>query len=483
MESVLMPGLGVAVLGAGQGASQLHAHLNFTGGRGHKHRDALSLGLFAFGKELLPDIGYTHTKYRAWTLSAMSHNTVVVDGKESGYDLKWTGNRLKAFATDGRGFHFAEAESLTAYPGVVKRYQRSIIVVGNGSRDTYVVDVFLVEGGSQHDYLLHGCADEDATAKITGADTASFDGALMNPGVEFVPPKGESSRIDDGAAYGFVHSLSSGKAGDAIALEMRLDRSPKLGTRSLLLPEPDTMVYLGEAPSIRRSRRNDSTLDNYQAPFFCARRRGKNLRSLFVALHEPVNGRPKISAASVKRTATGVIVTIDQPNASRDHVLLGLRNGVSLSADSLSFTGRCGVIRLSAQKPVEAHLVGGSRLCLGDFELSASSAWSGSITKAIRGRAPGSRGYFEVAETIEPGASAQARTLIVRHPDGTQHAYNVVRVEPHDEGSRLYVREDPAFEITRRGTTRLTCYPQREIDGTKNTYEMLNAVHVRAQGS
>lgn len=481
MESVVMPGLGVAVLGGGEGENQLHVHLNFTAGRGHKHRDALSLGLFAFSKELFPDIGYTHTKYRAWPLSMMSHNTVVVDGRESGYDLKWTGNRLRAFATDDRGFHFTEAESRTAYPGVVRRYQRTLIAVGNDSRDSYLVDVFLVEGGQQHDYLLHGCADEDSTAKITGADMEPFDGTLMNPGVEFVSPKGESSGVGLEGAYGFVHDLSSGIAKGAVALDIRLAKASEIGTRTLLLTEPDTVVYLGEAPSIRRSRRNDSTLDNYQAPFFCARRKGKDLRSVFVAVHEPLKGPPKISAAAVKRMAAGVIVTIDRANGARDHVLLGFDSGASLTDGNLSFTGRCGLIRLNAQEPVEAHLVGSSHLSLDDFELSAVPAWSGTITRAVRDRTQGSRGYFEVPEAIEPSSSAQPRTLMVHHPDDTQHAYNIVRIEPCDEGSLLYVREDPALEITDNGTTQLVCYPQREIKGSKHTYELLNAVHMRAQ--
>jgi hypothetical protein len=42
---------------------------------------------------------------------------------------------------------------------------------------------------------------------------------------------------------------------------------------------------------------------------------------------------------------------------------------------------------------------------------------------------------------------------------------NVVQVEPVSGGARLHVREKPAFSVT-EGRTRITSYPQREIDGT-----------------
>ena len=142
MEPVLLPALGVAVLGGGKGDKQYHAHLNFTGGRQHKHNDALSFGLFAFGQELFRDIGYTHTKYRCWATSTMSHNTVVVNGLESQGTADWSGNRLRAFATDRRGFHLVDVHSTSAYAGITDRYRRVLIAVGQDSSDCYLVDIF-----------------------------------------------------------------------------------------------------------------------------------------------------------------------------------------------------------------------------------------------------------------------------------------------------------------------------------------------------
>ena len=480
MEPVLMPGLGAAVMGGGEGEHQLHVHLNFTSGRGHKHKDALSFGLFAFDKELLPDIGYTHTKYRAWATSMMSHNTVVVNGRESGYDREHVGNRLRAFATDRRGFHVSEAESRTAYPDIVTRYRRTLFTIGTDSRDCYVVDVFQVKGGKQHDYLLHGSADEDSMATVTGAHMTPFDGTLMNPGVKFVLPKGESRGVGAEGAYGFVHDLSSGNAGDVVALDMRLTKSPAIGTRTLLLAEEGTAVHLGQAPSIRRSRRMDSTLDRYQAPFSCARRQGDDLESVFVAVHEPISGKPKIASASVERLADGVIVRIDRASRGIDYVVAALDDAAALDQPPLVFRGRFGMLRIKGDRVLEAHLVGGELLRFGSFDLTAEAGWRGEIRGVARMRGGDSRGYFDVAETIPADVSRLGRAVIVHHPDGTLHGYSVVRIEKTDGGSRLFVREDPGFKITADGSTKFLCHPLRTIKGTRHTYEMLNAVHVTA---
>ena len=478
MEPVLMPGLGVAVMGGGLDESQLHVYLNFTSGRGHKHTDALSMGLFAFGKELLPDIGYTHTKYRAWTQCTMSHNTVVVNGRESRFDRRHDGNRLRAFVTDGRGFHLAEAESLSAYPDVVTRFRRTLIGIGADSGDAYLLDIFQVFGGRQHDYLLHGSADDDSTAAITGAEMAPYDGSLMNPGVAFVPPKGEGDRGGPEAAYGFVHGLTSGRPDGPVVLEMRLTGSARIGTRTLLFPEADTTLYLGQAPSIRRAGRSDAALDKYQAPFFCARREGEGLSSVFAALHEPLNGDPKIVKASVTRLPDAIVFVVDRGPLGEDYVAVGLDGAASVRQGQFASNGRYAFARIRGGRVCEAHLIGGTRLSYGDFELEGTAGWRGAVRQIIRQRGPGTGGAFEVREEIP--ADLAPCTLLVRHGDGSVHGYNIVRVEPITGGSRLFVREDPGLELAPDGQTRFVRYPRRTMPGHENTYEILNALHVTA---
>ena len=478
MKPVLLPGLGVAVMGGGKGKEQLHVHLNFTSGRGHKQRDALSLGLFAFGRELLPDIGYTHTRHRQWGISTMAHNTVVVNGRESGYDPEHTGNQLLAFCSDGRGFHFAEAESRSAYPETTTRYRRSVVVVGGESSGAYVVDVFQVRGGVQHDYLLHGSADEASEATLAGVELAPCSESLMNAGVEFREPRGESDTIGPERAYGFVRGLMSCDAPSLVDLTFAIG-GEEAGSRSLLFPESGTTkLYLGQAPSVRPARENDALLDRFVSPFFCARRRGDGLGSVFVAVHEPLRGGPSIVKASLKRAEGGIVLEIVKRDGGRDVVLLALDGQANLALEDGRFAGRCGLVRVREGRVSELLLVGGTELRCGDLAVSCPAGSRFRVTDVVRRREKGSRGAFELEGAVPDGADAFLRALLVLHADETRHAYTVVRVERVGDRSRVYVLEDPALEVAEDGSTKVMCYPQRTIAGQTQTAELLNIVRI-----
>jgi hypothetical protein len=410
----------------------------------------------------------------------MSHNTVVIDGRESSLDPEHSGNRLRAFVADDCGFQLVEAESVTAYADAL-RYRRTLIMIGEDARDAYLVDVFQVAGGKQHDYLLLGSADDDSTATVTGTLMRPFSGTLMDPGLTFRRPRAETETAGkDGATYGFVHHLSRGRARGNVVLDLRLDASPKIGTRTILLPEKNTALYLGRAPSIRRARRVDADVDKYQAPFFCARRRGHDLKSVFVAVHEPISGTPKIVEARVNRTADAVILVLDRGDTGADYVIVGLDGAVKVSQGALSFDGRYGFVRARGANVLQAHMVGATQLDFERFSLKATPQWSGTIRRATAERSEDARGAFEVSEKMPPDCATC--TLVVTHPDGSTHGYGVLRIESIENGSRLFVRESPGFEITRKGRTQWTAFPQRTMKGTRNAYEILNAKHYVAGG-
>ncbi|MCK5803102.1 MAG: heparinase II/III family protein [Lentisphaeria bacterium] len=476
MKPALVPGLGVAVMGGGSGENQLHAYLNFSSGRGHKHRDALSIGLFAHGMELLADIGYTHTAWRAFSVSTMSHNTVVVNGVEQDYDLDWSRNRLRAFVTDSHAFHLTEAESTSAYPGIAERYRRTIMVVGANSDDAYVVDLFQVHGGTQHDYLLHGSADHDSTAEITGATMAPCKDTLMNAGSEFREPEGESSYIGESAAFGFVRDLASGTPGGPITLDMRLTDQPELGTRTWLDAGPGTTIYLGKAPSIRRARSSDRSLGKYMAPFFSARRTGQALHSAFVAVHEPINGKPLVRNVSVERLPDAILISITTTDGA--DIAIIARDGMAsvkqeTVAGSLDFKGRYAFVRTVDGKVVRAHIVGAEHLKLGAFVLRDAPVLQGDILDVQLCDDSPAHGYFDVAEKT---SAANGSAFVVQHPDGSAQAYNVTSSSPNGNGMRIHVAEDAGFAYADNAIKTIR-YPLRTIQGTRSRYEWLTSKH------
>ena len=58
-RSHLLWACGHGILGGGNGENQIQARLQFMGQGGHYHMDRLGLILFAKGREMFSDIGYT----------------------------------------------------------------------------------------------------------------------------------------------------------------------------------------------------------------------------------------------------------------------------------------------------------------------------------------------------------------------------------------------------------------------------------------
>ena len=429
-DSMLLPGVRLAILRAGDDEHEIYAWLN-NAGRGHHHDDPLDIGLFAFGHELLRDIGYTHTGWRMWSNSTMSHNTVIVDGVKA--ETVESRQRMRLFWSDGDTFHIAEADDDGAYP-VTKRYRRTLVLVGDRAEDGYLIDVFQVRGGSQHDYLLHGSAAEDSTARIIGATLSPFDGTLMNDGVAFERPTSENDRGSPGEPYGFVQELRAGRVASDVTWDMRLRGQPTIGVRTYVVWPTDGTIYTGVAPRIRQAERQDSQLPRFTAPFFAFRRNGEDLQSTFVAVHEPINGEPRDRTIS-GRVADGVIV---------------------VEVDDETFTMTDGMWRLSRGN--ETIQIGGD-----------GATWDGEVLGFARTRAGG---WFDVPASIAPQTSLSA--VLVTLPDQTVRAYNVARIEPKNGGTRLHVLEDPAMRIG-GGKIKLTSSPQRTIDGDKLRYAVYAA--------
>lgn len=79
----LLWSMGHATLGSGEGDLRAQAQLRFSGSHGHAHRDPLNLTLWAAGRELVSDLGYTHTIYRSYAGSSAAHSLVIVDEQDA----------------------------------------------------------------------------------------------------------------------------------------------------------------------------------------------------------------------------------------------------------------------------------------------------------------------------------------------------------------------------------------------------------------
>jgi len=464
----ILPGFGHAVLGTGKGRDQVQAHLHFSGAYGHHHCDNLNIALFAYGREMFCDIGYTHTKLRYWATCTAGHNTVVIDRTDQPRFGHRTDADLLAYVPNLPGLAVVEAKGEQGYPGLAQVYRRLLMLVSINGATPYIVDVFHVKGGHVHDWLLHGSADHDQVARCS-LPLRTRKKNLLAKGERWEEPYGESATF---IPYGLMRNVRAGKTDRNWHVTMTYLDRPDLGVRSHLMGGRATEVFLCETPSVRRAGQDDSKLYDYVMPQLVVRRRGRApLESVFVAVHEPFRGKPTVSRAELLRLAESKAPALAlrvRQNSRSDTILISLDGPAHVECKGRqgpAMEGRVGLIARQNRDVVAARLIGGTRLRAGNFELAAEAGcWSGVLDGAERRANGAPRDAFLTSSELPAGTKLRGAWMVVRHPGGRTHGYEIDSVSKHDAQTRIYLKHDHGLHINDLRTE--ACYfPQRKFRG------------------
>lgn len=164
VEPYLLSNFGHGVLADGTGSHSIETHLHYSCKFNHAHEDMLNLALWAYGDELLSDVGYSHMG--GYNISTPCHNTVVVDKSTQVATIGDPAGNLLDWYVGGRDVQFIRAAADRQVYPQTERYRRSAILLPLA--DHYcVVDLFEVTGGSVQDYMLAGVADYSQTCETT----------------------------------------------------------------------------------------------------------------------------------------------------------------------------------------------------------------------------------------------------------------------------------------------------------------------------
>ena len=368
---------------------------------GHGHLDALNLGIEAFGVNIAPDLGYPEAtganpnRYQ-WVTTTLSHNTVVVNESEQ-----------TASTTVGSPLHFDSSERVqvmdvehrTAYSNL-SDYRRTVVMVDVDGASSYGVDFFKVQGGNDHLYSFHALS-RDVT-EYTGFEpvkqadaSGDYVGSYAGPDV----PWGE----DPGTVSG---SLRYPKGYTWLKNVRRAD-SPSTGEFAV-----DFAIYEHKAAfprpmdlHLRMTMLNGFDLDEITlaegvpprvvgnpdtVTYVLARRKGKNLNSLFTTVYEPYCGQRYLKELSQAplTTADGEpvesgakAVKVVHENGRTDYILYAEDNTVTYRLTDgetiLLFRGFLGVCTIRDGEMVYRYLNDGD--ILGEETPSGSPALTGTV--------------------------------------------------------------------------------------------------------
>lgn len=495
-RSVLLPGYGHAVLGAGTGDWQVQAHLQFSKFTGvvHTHHDGLSLMLWAFGAEFFTDVGYHKTKYRGFASTTLSHNTVVIDRKpQEGAEPK--GNVL-LYEPNLPGLSIIQVEQKGAYEGVATRYRRTLLLNNRHLGMPYVVDVFEVRGGRIHDYVLHGPTLYGSTAGST-LQLAPMAGErpLLAPGEKwgedtvasaygvFTNVRTAEARGDFSVTWSLVHPYElpeyhpNDRYKPGASLHYEVDPGfyrdhPELSVVTHIPAAAETKVFLADSPSLTRSGLGGSALtEKLKRPSLILRREGGDgLSSVFVAVHEPYSGAPRIrSVQRVLQTDSTVVLNIKSLQDT-DTVVLNLDGAAPVAFAGFTTDARISIASYSDVDPPFAAMIGGTQLKVGALTLDTPAATYTGTIESVASRWDGALDNTFVTGRILPaGETLRGTWMSVSLGDGAAaEAFEIDHVAPGAHGSTIYLKDDPGVRANGKTTTEIF-FPRRRFSGA-NTF-------------
>ncbi len=360
----LLGASGLAILGHGKGANRTELFLLYRGSHGHHHEDALAFLWYAHGMEIISETTYRGTKenyrYRPWYQSASAHQTVVVDEtphfdqkKEFYTEPERLVRHRSATPFNNQGkllllddslpeARFLIAEAPAAYAPRVSRFERTVVMVPFPNGDSYLVDLFRVEGGQKRDYMLHAGLNQPYEVTLPGKGEAIqgnyFEAITLEK--SYPLPKPTTLR--------FAH---------ANGIDLKAHLLAPLGNAARLLK--------GEGPAIRR---------NAKATYLIYRDEDGE-GSTFAVVYEAIkSGRPLISQARLLPAKGGIAVEVETAHG-RDLHLSTDSDDATMTHANLTLKGRLGFLRYPAKGgPSLAHLASGTQLTQrgGPFNLVAT---------------------------------------------------------------------------------------------------------------
>jgi len=391
----------LAMFYSGNGQDRRAVWIDYDIGGNHCHADAMNIGLFAGGLDLLPPFGYPPVQFGGWTSDkalwyrkTASHNTVVVDGQDQmpGIGLPETEplavqldplkkheRGLTTCELPGRQVQVIRVSGPGLYHGAqLQQYERTVGLIDLSAAASYVLDIFRVVGGSDHAKFTHGYFGELQTSGLQPAPAGNYghetqmSGFLSDPSPQF----GWQARWTVEDRYGY---LSKGSRVHLNYFDL---------TRKAEAATAKSWIAFGFA--------NDQTAE---IPALMIRRKAEKvpLSSCFVGIYEPCTPRGSIrsverlevvdamgagysdmSAAALVHSADGVrdlILSMDVENPLNQAPCFRTTRRAQVPSCKLTTDAEFCLVRTDARGVLKkVALAHGTFLRTADFEIETNTA-------------------------------------------------------------------------------------------------------------
>ena len=330
-ESQQFTGFGLVILRSGEGDSQRAAWLSHAAPASHGHRDKMSIGMFAHGLNLMPDFGYPEytggggpskdKRRHSWTANTVSHNSVVVDqvGQNRVADAEAaliTDSFVKAAIASGPGNYYA-----------TNVYRRALLLIDIDDHDSYLLDVFMIEGGNDHLYSFHSA---EGGVQTSGLELNAREGTLAGEEIPFAELELKGSNVWQSAeearsGYDYLYNIEQdGQPPGTWSVEWdikdswgALEHESDVRLKLTMLSDVDE-VFLADGDPPQAGKGNPRRLK-----FVLAHRSGTDLESCFVSVIEPFRSESRLESISKgEGEGSAQLIEVEMKDGNRDVIVL-----------------------------------------------------------------------------------------------------------------------------------------------------------------
>ncbi len=499
-NSALLPAYGTVSMGAGSGSQAVQVNQNFSGDNNHMRADMNAFVLWAFNNEYLDNIRYYNGSIgRNFGEQMLAYNTITIDRVNlTPYpDADTYGNGdLTLYEPGNNGLAMTEIDGQRGYSSKASRFQRLLLLNTVDLTKPYVVDVFRVTGGTNHDYTFHGAILWDQKAQCSFPLVTNPAPYPMLEGSETWDP------VNDVPYYGFWRNVNSNVAPGNFQITYSDTSSSHRDTRLWMTADPNTYnVYLGTTPVPARDNTVPTNFFNslgLTRPSAIIRHRiaSGTLQDLFVSVAEPFNAGvsnivsvTRLPMSGTANESVGLKITFKDGRV--DTYIVNLRNPqvagatggsatVSAADGQYSLTGRVGLEMNRSTGDSRVMTMNTTDFKYGSGEMSTPTNiyFSGLIAGETRKLDGASNDAFTTTSPLPLGTALRNKWLSFTHGalsgSGTTGISEMFRIDQVIFTNGLYnicFTNDHYLEITNGVTSVEQVAPLRTFT-TSNSFEI-----------
>lgn len=497
-QSYLLPAYGHAMLGDGIGEQQIQSNIGANDYCNHVGFSMMSMTLYANGEEQIGDIRYSRIPGRKFTNSVLAHNLVAIDEERTQYKSTKQGygnsghvfnnGYFSLFEPGKDGVAATEVYSNYINPGKVKRYQRLHILNTMDLSRPYLIDLFVVNGGTKHDYILNGSTQFDQQVESSLKMTAlPAQYPLLPAGATYKDPIKED---DDTNWWGAFREMST--APSTGYWHVSFMQNAESGIRIHSLDNEKADIYLGKSPVSYR-RTTATTMYDYWRPALIERRKVTNGEtSLFIHVIEAYkNGSfiQSVTSIPLKEASDEYIGLSVKFNTGREDIIIvnlnsKLITGVEPTATihtadgSIALTGKIGVVS-RIENETRAVLISGKTLEVdGEKVETENGPYYGTISGTVR-LVDGANCNALITDTMIPEGDALkgkwmqvqfgvynviSPSSSIRTQEGMNELFQIDHVKRENNRTYIVTTNDHYLHVNGAFTTELM-RPQRTFNG------------------